>query len=57
MRKSLMATIGLLFIWSVGFGPLVEWRQEQILERIQPMIEQLIDVEPTVPRLSAEPRR
>lgn len=46
LRKSTVATIGLLFIWSVGFGPLVEWRQQQILERMQPMIGELTDVDP-----------
>lgn len=57
VRKSLVATIGLMFIWSVGFGPLVEWRRQQILERIQPMIEELMDVEPTLSLPSAEPGR
>jgi hypothetical protein len=55
LRKSLLGTIGLLFIWSVSFGPLVEWRQQQILERMQPMIEELTDVGPPAPRPSAKP--
>ena len=48
-RKSLMATIALLLIWSVGFGPLVAWRQRVIIERMQPIITDLIEVEPVQP--------
>lgn len=43
IRKSILATIGLLLIWSVGFGPLVEWRQRVLLERMQPLISELLD--------------
>jgi hypothetical protein len=57
VRKSLVATIGLMFIWWVGFGPFVEWRQQQILKRIQPMTEELMDVVPTLSLPSAEPGR
>ena len=46
VHKSLVASIALLIIWSVGFGPLVEWRQSLILERIQPIIAELIQVDP-----------
>lgn len=45
VRKSLVASIALLIIWSVGFRPLVEWRQTLMLERMQPTIAELIQVD------------
>lgn len=49
LSTSIVATIGLLFICSVGLGPLVEWRQEPILERTQTMIDEPSDVDPPAP--------
>lgn len=45
VRKSLVASIGLWLIWSIGFGPLVEWRQQLILERLQPIIAEIVTVD------------
>lgn len=43
-RKSLLGSVVLLGIWAVGFGPLVEWRQQALLEQIQPLIEHISEI-------------
>ena len=49
VRKSLVASIGLMMIWSVGFGPLVEWRQQVIVKRLQPVIAKIVEVDAVQP--------
>lgn len=46
VRKSLGASIVLLLIWLIGFGPLVEWRQQLMLKRLEPLIAEIVEVDP-----------
>lgn len=43
MRKSLLGSIGLLLVWSIAWGPLVEWRQQVLLDRMQPFLDGMSD--------------
>lgn len=45
-RESLAATFVLLVIWSIGFGPLVEWRRQTIQDQLQPFIENIVEIKP-----------
>jgi hypothetical protein len=54
LRKSIVATVGLLLIWSMAFGPLVEWRQRLLLERMQPLSSELFDEPPQPSELSSQ---
>jgi hypothetical protein len=49
VRKSALATLGLLLIWTMAWRPMVEWRQRMILERMQPIITENVDTGPAEP--------
>ncbi len=34
-------TLALVMIWALQSGALIEWRQERILERMQPLLDQM----------------
>lgn len=39
VRKSVVGSVGLVFVWSIAWGPLVEWRQQTMLDRMQPLLD------------------
>lgn len=43
VRKSLVGSVSLLIVWSVAWGPLIEWRQQMLLDRMQPFIDGMTD--------------
>ncbi|MBD3924277.1 hypothetical protein IEZ26_06560 [Nocardioides cavernae] len=45
VRKSIAASTGLVIVWLFAFGPLVEWRQKAMMERLQPIIAEIVDVD------------
>lgn len=49
VRKSLLGSVGLLVVWSVAWGPLVEWRQQMLLDRMQPFLDGMTDTASTPP--------
>lgn len=40
-RKFAVVTVALAAVWLTQYGPLIEWRQERILERMQPFLDQM----------------
>lgn len=39
VRKSVVGTVGLVFVWSIAWGPSVEWREQTMLDRMQPLLD------------------
>lgn len=44
VRKSLAATVLLLGVWSIAAGPLVEWRQQMYMDRLQPAFDRFAEI-------------
>lgn len=40
-RKLAVVTLALAAVWLTQYGPLIEWKQERILERMQPFLDQM----------------
>lgn len=42
-RKTMAGSVTALVTWSLLWGPLVEWRQQQIAQRIEQLVELILD--------------
>lgn len=56
VRKSLLGSVGLLVVWTFAWGPLVEWRQQMLLDRMQPFLDGMTDTaDPRLPETDPGP--